>query len=57
MRNKARVHYGVEQCNLEYYRLLIKLGKSHDYCMAQMALTYKVRKVMYGVQTEATTEV
>lgn len=43
-----KVNYGLNKATVEYYRLLIKLGKPHDYCMAQMEQTYRAHKAMYS---------
>ena len=43
--NKA---YGVTQAHLVMYRLLIGLGKDHDYCMEQLKLTYNGMKKAYS---------
>lgn len=42
------VKYGVSKINLEYHRALVALGYPHDYVMAQLAQTYRSRKVMYN---------
>lgn len=51
------IKYGVKQSELKQYRDRIKRGQSFGYCMAQLELTYKVRRVMYGVREQAKTEV
>lgn len=41
------VHYGITWEDLKYYRFALVHGKHHDYLMAQLAQTYRTRKVMY----------
>lgn len=42
------IKYGVTREDLKYYRFALMHGKHHDYLMAQLAQTYRTRKVMYG---------
>lgn len=43
------VKYGITQEDLKYYRFALMHGKHHDYLMAQLAQTYRSRKVMHNV--------
>lgn len=42
------VKYGITREDLKYYRLALMHGKHHDYLMAQLAQTYRTRKVMHN---------
>lgn len=42
------INYGLTQAYLRNYRWLLSLGRPHDYLMAQLAQTYRSRKVMYA---------
>lgn len=43
--------YGLPKIVMRYHRALVDVGYSHDYVMAQLAQTYRTRKVMYGTKT------
>nr|DAH54118.1 MAG TPA: hypothetical protein [Caudoviricetes sp.] len=42
------INYGLTQEHLKLYRTAMAYGASFGYCMAQLAQTYRTRKVMYG---------
>lgn len=41
------INYGLTQEHLKLYRTAMAYGASFGYCMAQLAQTYRTRKVMY----------
>lgn len=43
------VKYGLTQEHLKLYRTAMAYGASFGYCMAQLAQTYRSRKVMHNV--------
>lgn len=37
-------HYGLPRATVDCYRLIMGLGKSHEYCMAQLKMHYESNK-------------